>query len=76
MSQRLADRFAACRQAKRTAFVGFVTAGYPRLQDTVPALLEMLNADKFEVVPLDSLLAMASQKPTFKTHFAEDDARK
>lgn len=41
MSQRLADRFAACREAKRTAFVGFVTAGYPKLEDTVPALLEM-----------------------------------
>mmetsp|Transcript_129734 Transcript_129734/g.361372 ORF Transcript_129734/g.361372 Transcript_129734/m.361372 type:complete len:777 (-) Transcript_129734:143-2473(-) len=41
MSQRLADRFAACRAAKRTAFVGFVTAGYPKLEDTVPALLEM-----------------------------------
>jgi len=41
MSRRLADRFAACREAKRTAFVGFVTAGYPRLEDTVPALLEM-----------------------------------
>jgi len=41
MSQRLADRFAACRAAKRTAFVGFVTAGFPKLEDTVPALLEM-----------------------------------
>jgi hypothetical protein len=41
MSKRLADRFAACREAKRTAFVGFVTAGYPKLEDTVPALLEM-----------------------------------
>ena len=41
MSQRLADRFAACRDAKRTAFVGFVTAGYPTLDSTVPALLEM-----------------------------------
>lgn len=41
MSQRLADRFAACRAAKRTAFVGFITAGYPRLGDTVPAMLEM-----------------------------------
>jgi len=41
MSERLAGRFAACRAAKRTAFVGFVTAGYPKLEDTVPALLEM-----------------------------------
>jgi len=41
MSQRLADRFAACRAAKRTAFVGFVTAGYPTLDATVPALLEL-----------------------------------
>ena len=41
MSQRLADRFATCRAADRTAFVGFVTAGYPTLKDTVPALLEL-----------------------------------
>ena len=41
MSTRLAERFKACREAKRTAFVGFVTAGYPKLEDTVPALLEM-----------------------------------
>ena len=41
MSQRLADRFAECRAAKRTAFVGFVTAGYPTLDSTVPALLEL-----------------------------------
>ena len=41
MSQRLADRFATCRAAERTAFVGFVTAGYPTLKDTVPAMLEL-----------------------------------
>ena len=41
MSQRLADRFAECRAAKRTAFVGFVTAGYPTLDSTVPAMLEL-----------------------------------
>ena len=41
MSKRLADRFADCRAAKRTAFVGFVTAGYPTLDATVPALLEL-----------------------------------
>ena len=41
MSQRLADRFAECRAAKRTAFVGFVTAGYPTLDATVPAMLEL-----------------------------------
>jgi tryptophan synthase len=41
MSQRLADRFAACREAKRTAFVGFVTAGFPKLEDTVDAMLEL-----------------------------------
>jgi len=41
MSQRLADRFADCRAQKRTAFVGFVTAGYPTLDATVPALLEL-----------------------------------
>jgi tryptophan synthase len=41
MSQRLADRFADCRAQKRTAFVGYVTAGYPSLDATVPALLEL-----------------------------------
>ena len=63
MSQRLADRFAACRQAKRTAFVGFVTAGYPRLQDTVPALLEMQKngADVIELgVPFSDPMADGS----------------
>mgnify|MGYP001437316198 CR=1 FL=1 len=49
MSQRLADRFAACREDGRIAFVGFVTAGFPNLADTVPAMLEMekQGADRF-----------------------------
>ena len=49
MSQRLADRFAACREEGRIAFVGFVTAGFPNLADTVPAMLEMekQGADRF-----------------------------
>jgi tryptophan synthase alpha subunit len=38
---RLAARFAECREAGRTAFVGFVTAGYPTKKDTVNALLEL-----------------------------------
>eukprot|EP00316_Scyphosphaera_apsteinii_P008031 CAMPEP_0119325030 /NCGR_PEP_ID=MMETSP1333-20130426/64809_1 /TAXON_ID=418940 /ORGANISM="Scyphosphaera apsteinii, Strain RCC1455" /LENGTH=776 /DNA_ID=CAMNT_0007332895 /DNA_START=92 /DNA_END=2422 /DNA_ORIENTATION=+ len=63
MSQRLADRFMACRNAKRTAFVGFVTAGYPKLEDTVPALLEMerSGADVIELgVPFSDPMADGS----------------
>eukprot|EP00971_Amphidinium_carterae_P230020 4565419-Amphidinium_carterae.1 len=41
MSARLATRFADCRSAGRTAFVGYITAGYPTKADTVPAMFEM-----------------------------------
>lgn len=63
MSQRLADRFAACREAKRTAFVAFVTAGFPNLEDTVPAMLELEKngADVIELgVPFSDPMADGS----------------
>mmetsp|Transcript_67212 Transcript_67212/g.161040 ORF Transcript_67212/g.161040 Transcript_67212/m.161040 type:complete len:740 (+) Transcript_67212:93-2312(+) len=41
MSARLANRFTECKKAGRTAFVGFITAGYPKKADTVSAMLEM-----------------------------------
>jgi len=60
MSIRLAERFAACRQANRTAFVAFLTAGYPKKEDTVPALLELEKngADVIELgVPFSDPMA-------------------
>eukprot|EP01062_Namystynia_karyoxenos_P010850 TRINITY_DN13869_c0_g1_i1.p1 TRINITY_DN13869_c0_g1~~TRINITY_DN13869_c0_g1_i1.p1 ORF type:complete len:767 (+),score=288.07 TRINITY_DN13869_c0_g1_i1:109-2301(+) len=51
MSARLAKRFQDCRKAKRTAFVGFVTAGYPDKSATVDAMLtlEREGADVIEL---------------------------
>ena len=63
MSQRLAERFAACKAEKRTAFVAFVTAGYPTLDATVPALLELEKngADVIELgVPFSDPMADGS----------------
>ncbi|CAK0828369.1 unnamed protein product [Prorocentrum cordatum] len=63
MSERLASRFAACRDAGRTAFVAFVTAGYPTKADTVPAMLEMEKegADVIELgVPFSDPMADGS----------------
>eukprot|EP00933_Yihiella_yeosuensis_P061414 TRINITY_DN64213_c0_g1_i1.p1 TRINITY_DN64213_c0_g1~~TRINITY_DN64213_c0_g1_i1.p1 ORF type:complete len:741 (+),score=175.39 TRINITY_DN64213_c0_g1_i1:74-2296(+) len=63
MSQRLAKRFAACREAGRTAFVAFLTAGYPTKADTVPALfeLEKNGADVIELgVPFSDPMADGS----------------
>mmetsp|Transcript_47327 Transcript_47327/g.133506 ORF Transcript_47327/g.133506 Transcript_47327/m.133506 type:complete len:742 (-) Transcript_47327:217-2442(-) len=63
MSSRLAARFTACREAKRTAFVSFITAGYPTKQDTVPALLELekQGADVIELgVPFSDPMADGS----------------
>lgn len=63
MSERLAARFAACREAGRTAFVAFVTAGYPTKADTVPAMLEMEKegADVIELgVPFSDPMADGS----------------
>mgnify|MGYP003330395101 CR=1 FL=1 len=36
----------------------------------VEQVLDGLDSDFFEVVPLDTFLAMARAKPTFETHFA------
>jgi len=63
MSVRLQSRFAECRANKRTAFVGFVTAGYPNKADTVPALLELEKngADVIELgVPFSDPMADGS----------------
>lgn len=63
MSARLAERFAACRQAKRTAFVAYVTAGYPTKADTIPALFEIekQGADIIELgVPFSDPMADGS----------------
>ena len=64
MSKRLAERFVACRKAKRTALVAFVTAGYPEKKDTVPALLELekQGADVIELgVPFSDPMADGSE---------------
>eukprot|EP00931_Biecheleriopsis_adriatica_P020241 TRINITY_DN13593_c0_g1_i1.p1 TRINITY_DN13593_c0_g1~~TRINITY_DN13593_c0_g1_i1.p1 ORF type:complete len:739 (-),score=157.24 TRINITY_DN13593_c0_g1_i1:40-2256(-) len=63
MSTRLAARFAACKKAGRTAFVAFVTAGYPKKEDTVPVLLELEKngADVIELgVPFSDPMADGS----------------
>jgi len=41
MSQRLRDAFVSGRAAGRTLFLPYITAGYPRRQDTVPLLLAL-----------------------------------
>lgn len=63
MSERIAERFALCKKAGRTAFVAFVTAGYPTKQDTVEALLslEKEGADVIELgVPFSDPMADGS----------------
>lgn len=63
MSRRLAEQFAACKKAGRTAFVAFLTAGYPKKEDTVPALLELEKngADVIELgVPFSDPMADGS----------------
>ena len=63
MSKRLATRFAECREAGRTAFIGFVTAGYPNKIDTVPAMMELEKngADVIELgVPFSDPMADGS----------------
>ncbi|KAI8058089.1 tryptophan synthase [Syncephalis plumigaleata] len=51
MSQALVDRFARCKQEGRPAFVAFVTAGYPSIEETVDILLalEKGGADVIEL---------------------------
>eukprot|EP00658_Telonema_sp_P-2_P018566 TRINITY_DN17282_c0_g1_i11.p1 TRINITY_DN17282_c0_g1~~TRINITY_DN17282_c0_g1_i11.p1 ORF type:complete len:714 (-),score=190.99 TRINITY_DN17282_c0_g1_i11:31-2172(-) len=63
MSERLAARFAQCRAANRTAFVGFITSGFPNKNDTVPAMLELEKngADIIELgVPFSDPMADGS----------------
>jgi len=60
MSERLAARFAACKAESRTAFVAFITAGFPTKGDTVSALLELERngADVLELgVPFSDPMA-------------------
>lgn len=60
MSKRLKDLFAAAHAEGRKLFVPYVTAGYPRPQDTVPILLAMEagGADVIEIgVPFTDPLA-------------------
>ncbi|MEJ5221630.1 MAG: tryptophan synthase subunit alpha [Tepidiforma sp.] len=60
MSQRLRDTFARAREAGRSLFIGYVTAGYPRRDETVPILLAMQEggADVIELgVPFSDPMA-------------------
>lgn len=59
-SSRISERFEQCKAAKRTAFVAFVTAGYPKKANTVEALLALQEsgADVIELgVPFSDPLA-------------------
>lgn len=51
MSQRLRELFAEAHRSGRKLFIPYVTAGYPRLEDTVPILLAMEagGADAIEI---------------------------
>eukprot|EP00455_Lapot_gusevi_P017046 TRINITY_DN18982_c0_g1_i2.p1 TRINITY_DN18982_c0_g1~~TRINITY_DN18982_c0_g1_i2.p1 ORF type:complete len:264 (-),score=81.10 TRINITY_DN18982_c0_g1_i2:40-831(-) len=60
MSQHIRDTFAQCQAEGRAAFVTYVTAGYPKKDDTVPILLglEAGGADIIELgVPFSDPLA-------------------
>eukprot|EP00036_Acanthoecidae_sp_10tr_P010006 CAMPEP_0182916712 /NCGR_PEP_ID=MMETSP0105_2-20130417/1108_1 /TAXON_ID=81532 ORGANISM="Acanthoeca-like sp., Strain 10tr" /NCGR_SAMPLE_ID=MMETSP0105_2 /ASSEMBLY_ACC=CAM_ASM_000205 /LENGTH=686 /DNA_ID=CAMNT_0025053677 /DNA_START=36 /DNA_END=2096 /DNA_ORIENTATION=- len=60
MSARLAARIRHCKKEGRTAFVGFVTAGFPTQEHTVPILLKMeaSGADIIELgIPFSDPLA-------------------
>eukprot|EP00041_Stephanoeca_diplocostata_P018209 m.379570 g.379570 ORF g.379570 m.379570 type:complete len:692 (+) comp20956_c1_seq1:169-2244(+) len=60
MSTRLAKRVAACRDAKRTAFVSFITAGFPEPSHTVENMkaMEAGGSDIIELgVPFSDPLA-------------------
>merc|ERR1740123_142915 len=59
-SSRIVERFEICKAAKRTAFVAFVTAGYPKKDTTVDALLALQESgtDVIELgVPFSDPLA-------------------
>jgi len=60
MSQRIRDVFDACKKAGRAAFVGYLTAGFPTVEDTVPLMLAMERggADLIEIgVPFSDPMA-------------------
>mmetsp|Transcript_150983 Transcript_150983/g.366726 ORF Transcript_150983/g.366726 Transcript_150983/m.366726 type:complete len:704 (+) Transcript_150983:84-2195(+) len=50
-SSRITEQFEKCKAAKRTAFVAFMTAGYPKKETTVDALLG-LQASGADVIEL------------------------
>jgi len=59
-SSRIVERFEQCKAAKRTAFVAFLTGGYPKKDSTVEALLALQasGADVIELgVPFSDPLA-------------------
>ena len=51
MAARISSAFAAARARGAPAFVAYLTAGFPRVADTVPALLAM-QAEGVDVVEL------------------------
>eukprot|EP00123_Amoebidium_parasiticum_P018301 comp24164_c0_seq1/m.44070 comp24164_c0_seq1/g.44070 ORF comp24164_c0_seq1/g.44070 comp24164_c0_seq1/m.44070 type:complete len:690 (-) comp24164_c0_seq1:243-2312(-) len=60
MTEQLLSTFARCKQEGRAAFVTYLTAGFPRRQDTVPLLLSLQagGADVIEIgVPFTDPIA-------------------
>jgi tryptophan synthase alpha subunit len=60
MSQAIRDTFERCRQAGRSAFIPYITAGFPSKADTVPLMLafEKAGADIIELgMPFSDPLA-------------------
>uniref|UniRef100_A0A7S0VZF5 Tryptophan synthase n=1 Tax=Hemiselmis tepida TaxID=464990 RepID=A0A7S0VZF5_9CRYP len=60
MSKQLTETFAKCKNSNRTAFVGYLTAGFFEKDDTIPLLLAMQEggADVIEVgVPFTDPMA-------------------
>lgn len=60
MSERLRERFRRGREEQRTLFIGYITAGFPRREETIPILeaLERAGTDVIEIgVPFSDPLA-------------------